>query len=236
MRTNLLFLLLVLWGASTCFSQSISRHVIGSAGEDTILSNTSVSWTNGELVIETFTSDVFMLLQGFHSGGDVTPDYNISLSANPAEGGTVSGGGTYEEGTEITISAAPNEGYAFDAWISSGDTISQDSSYTFTITRDTSMTAHFSSELGGLRDDWQNLSIDMYPNPAENYLIIDFEEPLKESYTLRLISTNGKQITTKEFSPRLSRSTIDLSDLKSGLYIIEIYNNKKKQTFTLIKK
>ena len=40
------------------------------------------------------------------------PTYAVSLSCD-AEQGTVSGGGTYREGDQVTISAMPNEGYEF---------------------------------------------------------------------------------------------------------------------------
>lgn len=236
MKSILLYFPLFLLSVSFCLSQSASRQVIGSAGDFTNSFGATVSWTIGEPVIETFTSYDYILLQGFHGGGYAIPEYTISLSSDPAEGGIVSGGGTYEEGAEITISATPDEGYIFDTWISSGDTISQDSIHTFTITCDTSMTAHFSTEPVGLRDDWQNLSIDVFPNPAEDRLIIDFEEPTKESYTLRLISTQGEQIIREELPSRIKRETLDLSGLKSGTYIVEIFNNTKEKTFTLIKK
>ena len=42
-------------------------------------------------------------------------EYTLTVSA--AEGGTVSTeGGTYEEGTNITITATANEGYRFIGW------------------------------------------------------------------------------------------------------------------------
>ena len=42
---------------------------------------------------------------------------NAALTVSAAEGGTVSAeGGTYEEGTEITITATPSEGYRFTGW------------------------------------------------------------------------------------------------------------------------
>ena len=45
----------------------------------------------------------------------VVVQYTLTVSA--AEGGTVSSeGGTYDEGTEVTISATPNEGYEFISW------------------------------------------------------------------------------------------------------------------------
>ena len=42
-------------------------------------------------------------------------EYSLTVSA--ADGGTVSTeGGTYDEGTEVTISATANEGYRFTGW------------------------------------------------------------------------------------------------------------------------
>ena len=44
-----------------------------------------------------------------------TVQYTLIVSAS--EGGSVStSGGTYEKGTEVTISATPNEGYHFIGW------------------------------------------------------------------------------------------------------------------------
>ncbi len=53
---------------------------------------------------------------------DLTVDYTlpkvtIATSASPAEGGMVTGGGTYEIGSSITVTATPNEGYVFSDWL-----------------------------------------------------------------------------------------------------------------------
>lgn len=42
--------------------------------------------------------------------------YDITVSANPAEGGTVSGSGTYTYGNTATLTAAPAEHYTFSGW------------------------------------------------------------------------------------------------------------------------
>ena len=41
--------------------------------------------------------------------------YTVTLSANPTDGGTVSGAGKYAQGTEVTISAKANPGYVFSS-------------------------------------------------------------------------------------------------------------------------
>ena len=70
--------------------------------------------------------------------------YTITATADPTEGGTVSGAGTYDDGTEITLTATANEGYTFVNWTKGGETVSYDANYTFTVTEDASFVANFS--------------------------------------------------------------------------------------------
>ena len=64
--------------------------------------------------------------------------YTLTVSAG--EGGTVSTeGGTYDEGTEVTIAASPAEGFSFVRW-SDGQT---DQSINYTLNSNTSLTAVF---------------------------------------------------------------------------------------------
>jgi trimeric autotransporter adhesin len=42
--------------------------------------------------------------------------YLLSTSASPSEGGTVTPGGTYDTGTDVTIAATAAVGYRFDVW------------------------------------------------------------------------------------------------------------------------
>lgn len=45
----------------------------------------------------------------------------ITLLADPENGGAVSGGGVYPEGTQITVNATPGSGYRFVAWTENGE-------------------------------------------------------------------------------------------------------------------
>lgn len=49
-----------------------------------------------------------------------TTNYTVTLKSSPTDGGTTSGGGTYEEGTVRTISATPNSGFRFVKWSDGG--------------------------------------------------------------------------------------------------------------------
>lgn len=50
------------------------------------------------------------------SGSEGTRQYTISVSSANTAQGTVTGGGTYSEGSRITITATPKSGYVFDKW------------------------------------------------------------------------------------------------------------------------
>ena len=75
--------------------------------------------------------------------GGPTPHYNINLSADPQEGGTVSGGGSKEEGSSCTVVATPAEGMVFDGWFENGTLVSNNASYTFTVERARTLVAQF---------------------------------------------------------------------------------------------
>lgn len=70
--------------------------------------------------------------------------YAVSVSADPVAGGSVSGGGTYDEGTAVTVSATANApDYGFAGWYEGSVQISTDADYSFTVTTDRSITARF---------------------------------------------------------------------------------------------
>lgn len=75
-------------------------------------------------------------------GGPV-PHYNIALSADPQNGGTVSGGGDKEEGASCTVVATPAQDMVFDGWFENGQLVSNSASYTFTVERARALVAHF---------------------------------------------------------------------------------------------
>ena len=78
-------------------------------------------------------------------GGNTQTMYTLSLTASPAEGGSVSGAGTYEAGASVSIQATANTGYTFTRW-SDGDT---NASRSVTVNNDLTLTAEFTAASGG---------------------------------------------------------------------------------------
>ena len=90
---------------------------------------------------------------GDNGGGSSTRQYTLTVTSANTDQGTVSGGGTYSEGSRVNISATPKAGYQFDKW-NDGNTSSV---RTINVSKDESFVAQFkvadSTEPGGSGDD-----------------------------------------------------------------------------------
>ncbi len=81
------------------------------------------------------------ILLGIETDG--TPHFSISATANPTEGGSISGAGSYEEGSTVTLTATAASGYVFDSWTENGTVVSTDEEYSFTAEENRTLVANF---------------------------------------------------------------------------------------------
>ncbi len=97
-------------------------------------------------------------IQDINVGG-APQSFTISVSANPTIGGTVSGGGTYNQGQSCTVTAAANASYSFVNWTENGNVVSTNRNYTFTVTSNRTLVANFQAQP-------QNYTISVSANPT----------------------------------------------------------------------
>lgn len=88
-----------------------------------------------------FTSTTYVTSSTYYAD-----KYAVSLTVSPAGGGTATGGGSFYEGTSVTVKASPAAHYNFVGWKNGGTTVSTSVSYTFTVTENVSLTAVFQAE------------------------------------------------------------------------------------------
>ena len=55
--------------------------------------------------------------------------YAVTVTADPAEGGTVTGAGSYTKGQTVALTATPNEGWKFKEWVSDDVTVAEDGTF-----------------------------------------------------------------------------------------------------------
>jgi uncharacterized repeat protein (TIGR03803 family) len=69
---------------------------------------------------------------------------SIAVQANPSNGGTVSGGGTYNSGTNVTVCASANAScYSFANWTLNSNVVSTSPCYSLTAASDETLVANF---------------------------------------------------------------------------------------------
>ena len=124
---------------SAHFSSQINRTEINDqTNPSSFLSNNSAGGLDISNISEAGNTISFDLF------GGSTSNYNISLNANPGQGGTVSGGGTFPQGQSITVTATAADNFTFSNWTENGSVVSSNASYSFTVTANRSLTANFS--------------------------------------------------------------------------------------------
>ncbi|MFP4023539.1 MAG: T9SS type A sorting domain-containing protein [Thiohalospira sp.] len=146
------------------FGQSISSQVIATAGENSETSELGVSWTLGEIAIETLESSSVTLNQGFQHG--------------------------YFEITSIE-----------DPMLS-------------------------------------NVELEVYPNPATEYIYISIESDEIKSALIELYDLDGKMVLNEQWQYIEAPFKINLEGLASSQYILKVSDKSGAllQTYKIVKR
>mgnify|MGYP004526813781 CR=1 FL=1 len=123
--------------AFLCYEISRDGKIIGLAyGTD---DSTSATFTDAQGTADTEYTVIAYDRECYPSqpkNGSVNSPNNLTITVtkSPSIGGTVRGGGIYQSGETITITATSNPGYEFDGWYKNGVQISNDMVYKFPAT------------------------------------------------------------------------------------------------------
>ncbi|HEY9169406.1 MAG TPA: ice-binding family protein [Lutibacter sp.] len=71
------------------------------------------------------------------------PEFSVDVSSNPTIGGLTAGGGLFEQGTAVTVTAVPNAGYTFTNWTDNGIEVSTSANYQFVSVKDRTLVANY---------------------------------------------------------------------------------------------
>jgi hypothetical protein len=115
--------------------------------------------TTGTATLTVFGYNKITYIATIQITGGGTQQYTVNVSANPTIGGSVAGGGTYNQGQSCTVTATPNAGYSFTNWTENGNVVSTNRNYTFTVTGNRTLVANFQAQP-------QNFNITVSANPS----------------------------------------------------------------------
>lgn len=116
---------------------------------------------NGKEVACVFDDDGTATLQNLESvrfNGCV-----VTVAASPAEGGIVTGGGTYGPGVTVAVKADPAPGWRFAGWAENGSTVTKLSEYTFVASGRHTLTAVFEEEQTEVKSEVKVSSLTQVP-------------------------------------------------------------------------
>ena len=161
---------------------------------------------------------------------ELIPTYNITATANPTEGGTVTGDGSYNHGESVTLTATANEGYHFVNWTEGGNVVSTNASYTFTADQVRTLVAQF---------ELNSYTITATANPTEGGTVTgDGSYNHGESVTLTATANTGYRFIDwsngEKASPYTFTATANL-DITANFVPIEV-NNITLDYTTLLRK
>ncbi|MFD2145374.1 InlB B-repeat-containing protein [Mucilaginibacter antarcticus] len=130
-------------GGAGTFAQGASVTVTATPNAGYIFTN----WTEGGNVVSTSSSYTFKMAgnRALIANFAVVPvgQFAVVLSSNPGPGGTTTGGGSYNAGTNVTVVATPTAGYSFVNWTVGGTVVSTSPTYTFLLVADKTLVANF---------------------------------------------------------------------------------------------
>ena len=103
-----------------------------------------VNWTENSEVVSTNPTYSFTVTEdASYVANFELNSYTITATANPVEGGTITGAGIYNHGSTCTLTATANTGYSFINWTKHGRVVSTNPTYSFIVSRNASYVANF---------------------------------------------------------------------------------------------
>ncbi len=164
-------------------------------------------------------------------------NYIITATANPAAGGTVSGGGSYAQGANCTLTATPNTGYAFVNWTKNSVVVSTNASYSFTVSEAATYVANFELQ-GQITNHWTPIGGTQYNMTINGVIYINNVE--QTVTTLEVGAFCGEECRGSmlpEFFPPSSQYVVSLtvvSNQQNGETItFKLYDHSSGQELNL---
>ncbi len=102
-----------------------------------------VNWTQNGVQVSTDPNFQFNVAGNRTLVGNFAWGHRVDLTAEPVNGGDISGAGVYPPGQSVFLEAVAHPGYVFLNWTENGEVMSTDPFFNFTSTMDHALVANF---------------------------------------------------------------------------------------------
>ncbi len=92
----------------------------------------------------------------------------------------------------------------------------------------TYMSYIYISQAMGIQKTDANDQVSLYPNPASDFININFGTQTKQTSTLKIFTNTGQQIVSKTIAPNTNHVEINVANLSAGVYFMQIDNGDGK--------
>jgi uncharacterized repeat protein (TIGR02543 family) len=146
-------------------------------------------------------------------------------------------GGTYNEGTQVILTATPDEGYVFTGW--SGDAGGTGNPKTIQVNRNRAITANF--EQGSAIHSLENIhgDVKVFPNPIQdNTINVETDGSWEDYIIFSLYDAHGRLLKRDNRIKSNGITTIGLHEntVPPGIYTLRIEDSAKMRYIKIIKK
>lgn len=144
---------------------------------------------------------------------------DIQVSVENSTGGSVSGGGLYKVGDNVTLRATAQAGYQFKGWKENGTTVSTNAVYTFAASANRNLKASFQKNnysVGDLQE-----SFVLYPNPVKTQLHIESSLVIRQ---LEVVTLDGAVVETREVDA--AEVECSMAGYAKGVYFIRLVTDE----------
>jgi hypothetical protein len=244
----------------TSLKTAPSKPTISASGSTTLTtSNTSVtltsssastySWSSGSSTRSiTVTSQGSYRVTVSNSGGCTAVSDAISVSANgctppPVPTITSSGSNILVSGQTVTLTCSSAGGYL---WSNGATTqsITVSAAGTYSV-RAYNGGGCFSTSLPltvyvvlakNSRPEENKFDLSTYPNPAEQFTLVQFVTPMAGNYIAEIVDLEGRIIQSNQLAAYAGKNEfeLDLRNLQRGVYLLRVYGNDTAVTTRLV--
>lgn len=160
--------------------------------------------------------------------------YELKASVQPENCGKVEGEGFSPARDTVRLVARAVKGCQFVRWTEEGKILGRDSVLDVFLDRNMQLRAMFSGSPEIHNQVFENASsLRLYPNPTSGVLTVESETDV---YAVEVYASNGRRVLAKHFPQGGRIQRLDLSDLPSGVYLIETRSTQGRQTEKISKR